>query len=155
MSYNRSDIRLSFNKDNVRFFTNKKKGIVTCVIEADLLTPQDYDTHLYGVSFRRFTGFGMAKCSNDDVFDVERGKRIALAKAENNAYDKAGAYLLEYIKEMDAIRGYIMTFMDKAERHGQHNLDYIDSIHNPEHPLYKKTITNIKVGTTDNKPNNE
>ena len=102
-----------------------------------------------------FRGIGIAKCLEGDIFDEERGKRIALAKAENDAYDKASNYLCEYLDEMSKLTMLIFNFIEKAGRHEAHNLDYIESIHNPEHSMYKEIVTKIKSGTTNGKPNCE
>ena len=154
MSYSRSDIKLKFFKDEVEFYVNKKKGVVTCKIKALLDTPFDWKKKVY-LDNKDIVGIGIAKCLEGDIFDEERGKRIALAKAENDAYDKASNYLCEYLDEMSKLTMLIFNFIDKAGRHEAHNLDYIESIHNPEHSMYKEIVTKIKSGTTNGKPNCE
>lgn len=154
MGFNRNDIKLSFDKDRTQFFVNEKKGIVTCVIEAYLRCPFAFDSKFVWGNFdRTFEGFGMARCQDGDEFDVEKGKRIALAKAENNAYRLANSYLCDMIKEFAFYQASILKFQDKAFRHDVHNTDYIESLHNPDHPMYKPIVTKIKQGTTNGKPN--
>ena len=153
MSYDRSDIKLSFAKDNVKFFVNEKKKTVHCKISAHMKAPFDWQSNLRGIDDESFIGEGFAVCSDCDNFDVERGKRIALARAENDAYSKAGANLCEYLEEMSTLTMFILNFLDKKNRHEEHNLDYINSLHDPEHPMYKEVIGKIKSGTTNGKPN--
>ena len=152
MGFDRSDIKLSFYKDDVKFFVNEKKGIVSCVITADLLVPFSWRSHL-SLNGKFITGRAVAQCHEVDTFDVERGKRIALAKAENDAYRQAGEYLNEYVTEMNLMTKQIVDFFDKKDAHKKHNLDYIESIHDPEHPMYKEIVSIIKNGTTNGKPN--
>jgi hypothetical protein len=92
-------------------------------------------------------GVGVAKCCDEDVFDIERGKRIAMARAENNAYKNALKrlgkiydHLLLYIKA-------IVNFEKKTIGQCTHNIDYIESINNPEHPRYKKELRPINHKT--------
>ena len=128
------------------------KGIVSCVITAELLVPFSWRSHL-SFDSKFITGRAIAQCHKVDTFDVERGKRIALAKAENDAYRQAAEYLNEYVAEMSLMSKQIVNFLDKKDAHKKHNLDYIESIHDPNHPMYKEIVTTIKNGTTNGKPN--
>ena len=152
MNYSRDDFKLSFDKANTQFFVNEKKGIVTCVITADLDTPTRWESPV-DISWRHFKGIGSAKCRPDDTFDVERGKRIALAKAENNIYNKAAQFLNEQLRHLFFFVEKITDFNAKRMQCCSHNNDYIKSIHDPAHPLYKKTVTKLKHGFTNGKPN--
>lgn len=152
MSYSRDNIKLSFFKDNTRFFVNEKKGIVSCVVAAEMNVPYNFDAPV-DIPWKTFKGTGIAKCRHDDKFDVERGKRIALAKAENNVYLDASRYLNGIYKHLEFFMSRINDFNEKGLRHCVHNEDYIESIHNPEHSRYKVTVNPIKHGFTNNKPN--
>lgn len=145
--YNRKDFRLSFNKTNTVFRINKKKGVIRCTIEGYLKTPYSWSSPvaIYGEDI---TATGTARCSKDDVFDEERGKRIALAKAENKAYNLAMSYLATKREHL----AFMIDAIDKFDIHSQkqciHNLGYIESVSNEEHPRYNKKITTVKSGTT-------
>lgn len=152
MNYNRDNFKLSINKDRTQFFVNEKKGIVSCVISAALVTPYNWDGPVC-IPDKIIKTVGVAKCSSDDVFDAERGKRIALAKAENKAYLKAITYLNELFEHLIFFIDRINSFSDKGLSHCAHNVDYMESIHNPEHPMYKVTINPMKHGYTNGKPN--
>lgn len=145
--YNRNDFRLSFNKTHTVFRVNKKKGIIRCTIEGYLKTPYSWNTPvtIYGEDI---TATGVARCSKDDVFDEERGKRIALAKAENKAYNIAKSYLLEKREHLAFIINAIDNFYIHSHNQCVHNLDYIESVSYESHPKYKKEITTVKSGTT-------
>ena len=134
MNYSRDDFKLSFDKDQARFFVNKEKGVVACTVNAHLKSPFDFNSCV-DIPWKNITGVGVAKCHGDDKFDPERGKRIALAKAENKAY-------------LNAIK-----FLDKYNDHCLHNEDYIVSVSDKNHPRFKKRISKIKHGYTNGKPN--
>ena len=142
-NYNRSDFKLRFEKNKTQFFVNKKKGTVSCVVTSYLLCPYSWNSPIMinGVSIN---GTGVAKCHADDTFDIERGKRIAMAKAENKAYLKAVSYLEEQQEHLMFINNAIEAFSNKAYHQCNHNDDYMDSVSNTEHPKYKKELKEIK-----------
>jgi hypothetical protein len=98
-------------------------------------------------------GTGVATCKDGDVFDVERGKRIALAVAENDVYSQAKTYLSTVMKELQFFSRKISDFNAKSDRCREHNKDYITSIHDKNHPLYKTNVDKFKHGFTNGKPN--
>lgn len=153
-NYIRNNFKLSFEKNRTQFFVNEKKGTVSCVVTAYLVCPYSWNSPVVinGVAIK---GTGVAKCHADDTFDVERGKRIAMAKAENKAYLKAVSYLEEQREHLVFMNNAIEAFLSKAYHQCNHNDDYMDSISNTEHPKYKKNITKVKNGCTNNTPNND
>ena len=90
------------------------------------------------------TTTGIAKCSNGDVFDIERGKRIALAKAENKAYRKASRHLFELQKHLSFLNSCIDKFLSKSFHQCSHNDDFIQIISDTNHPEYKEKISSMK-----------
>lgn len=154
-NYNRNDFKLTFDKQNTQFFVNEKKGTVSCIITAYLVTPSSYDWDSpVSISSKVFKYTGVAKCHADDTFDVERGKRIAMAKAENKIYLKAVAYLEKEQEHIIFMNKAITEFTEKAYHQCTHNVEYIESVSNPEHPKYKKTVTKVKSGITNGLSNN-
>ena len=139
MGFNRSDIKISFNNDGTRFYVNEEKGTVVCSVEAYLLVPTNWDSCVV-IPGAHFTEKGIAKCAPGDTFDVERGKRIALARAENNAYIDAMNYLTDYYDKLSVMLQAITAFGDKAYRCCAHNEDYIDSLSFENHPNYRKEL---------------
>lgn len=152
MTLNRNNIKLSFDKDNVQFFVNEKKQIVTCVIYAFMDTPYGLDACV-SLPAMRVKGFGTAQCGSDDVFDVERGKRIAFARAENDAYFNAVSILNKSYKELLVTVKAVEDFAVKAKTHAEHNKDYVKSLSDSTHPFYKAEVFEIKFGYTNGKPN--
>lgn len=152
--YNQNNFKLSFNKNRTQFFVNEKKGTVSCIISAYLVCPYSWNSPVV-IGCLEINCTGIAKCHADDTFDVERGKRIAMAKAENKAYLKAVSYLEEKQKHLVFMNDAIEAFSSKAYHQCNHNVDYMDSISNTDHPRYKKNITKVKSGCTNNTPNND
>ena len=145
MKYPRTDFKLSIDDSQTKFFINQEKGVVTCVIEAYLITPEIVRGPI-AIYSEYFKARGVAKCHNDDIFDVERGKRIALAKAENAVYTKAIKFLNDQMFITNKYLDKIKTFINKGMKQCFHNNDYIESIHNTKHPLYKKNLNKLKIG---------
>ena len=145
--YSRNDFKLSFIKDGIKFYVNEKKRIVTCIVTAIVETPHSWDSCVTIPSIE-VNGVGVAKCHADDVFDVERGKRIAMAKAENKAYNAASNYLYEYSNDVLFFSIKIADFFSKNIKCCSHNDEYIESVSNPEHPQYKKDLKKVMCGTT-------
>ena len=102
-----------------QFFVNEKKRTVACKLYWCLSNDS---------RFRVETSVGIAKCTEEDVFDVEIGKKVAHAKAENKAYNRAARKLEEvgmnYLREAHCI----LEFLHKADFCQCHNLKCIDRI---------------------------
>ena len=152
MSYSRDDFKLTFYKDGAQFFVNEKKRIVVCKVSAEINVPYNWNSSV-SIGYPTLKGTGVATCKDDDVFDVERGKRIALAVAENDVYSQAKTYLSHVMKELQFFTSKISDFKAKSDRCREHNKDYIASIHDKNHPMYKTNVDKFKHGFTNGKPN--
>ena len=145
MRYDRTDIKLSFDKNLIKFYVDYKNEIIICTVEATLFAPWSNESPVY-FSNKSFIGKGIAKCHKDDIFDIERGKRIALAKAENDAYYKASTYVF---KEIEKIYDYVKRmeiFLKKSDNCNEHNLSYIESVSDPQNSRYKKELKEMTCG---------
>lgn len=82
-----------------------------------------WDTQICGVST------GVAICSPEDDFETEKGKKIAMAKAESNAYLSAGTTLSKRFQALTTLCGtfdkMIDSFDEKVEGVNSHNREYI------------------------------
>ena len=146
MNYNRTNIKLSFFNNETKFFVNEEKGTVACKVYACVMTPWANGS-IVGLPYGMIaTGVGVAKCMEGDTFDVERGKRIALAKAENKAYLEALDQLVEYRNELDFFTNAINEFEDKTYHCCAHNEEFIQSLSYEAHPKYKKDLKPLKRG---------
>ena len=62
---------------------------------------------------------------NGDKFDVNVGKKVALAKAENKAYSYVKNWMMLVHKEVVKTVRAMKDFKDKAEKVKTHNVEYI------------------------------
>ena len=69
---------------------------------------------------------GKAICSNDDKFDFEIGKRIALAKAELKLYNHIEKHTAKVIKSINENLKDFESFKDFAIEQVKHNEKYLE-----------------------------
>lgn len=62
---------------------------------------------------------------NGDKFDVNVGKKVALAKAENKAYSYVKNWMMLAHKEVVKTVRAMKDFKDKAEKVKAHNVEYM------------------------------
>lgn len=144
INYERKNFKLSFDNESIKFFINEKKKTVACVIEGVFQTPSL--SRLIKIPPKYVSSEGVAKCHKDDIFDVERGKRIALSKAENCAYKKCMDYLQEYFNSFNDYAFEMNLFVVKAKHTVKHNETYIKTISDETHPNYKKELKKMSCG---------
>lgn len=145
MAFNRNNFKISFVNEMTRFFVNEEKRTVVCVLYGNLNVPTIWDGCVY-IPQNLLCERGVAKCAPEDVFDVERGKRIALAKAENQMYLSALKYLDNYMAQIAVFVNAFEMFNDKAYHACAHNDDYISSLSYEAHPNYRENLTPLKKG---------
>ena len=148
--YSKDVVKISYDGEPL-FYINERKRTVTCVLRGTLRGPEYYNGNFIdwdGVSFndKRISATETARCHKDDAFDVERGKRIALSKAENALYTKATLEVSKTIEQLDFIRDACDKFVIKAFNCQAHNFDYIDSLTMPAHPKYNDGPLSPKKG---------
>lgn len=76
----------------------------------------------------QFLANGRAICSDEDKFDANKGMKIALARAEMNAYKRAYKY---FKSRLDSYKETVKTFSDfcdKAQHCIEHNKEYIKNV---------------------------
>ena len=144
----KNHFKLSFNSERygtkTKFIVNEKKRTVVCILEGFLKTPTPYFEGGVWIDSNYFKVVGVAKCSPEDTFDVERGKRIAMAKAENLVYLEALKYLEPYMKNMEDALMAATAFSDKVYRTCAHNEEYIARLSCPNHPDYIADLAELK-----------
>ena len=146
-NFNRKKFKLTFDKERTQFIVNENKRTVSCITIAEIVAPYAWDSSVH-IPREIFKVVGTARCTADDKFDAERGRRIALAKAENKAYMKAAEYLSKRQEDIIFMDNAITEFRKKAYGQCGHNKDYIESLSNPEHPRYKRKIKKTKRRST-------
>lgn len=102
------------------FNVNEAKKTVTAVLQSCS----------YGRAFycpEKHTTIGIAQCNDSDNFDVKKGKRIARAKAEKEAYICHRKYLLSQLKRIKREADNLSANYERTQYYIQHQKDYINS----------------------------
>lgn len=121
MGFSRNEIKISFY-DGSTFQVNEKNHIVTCKLAGVLRVPVcdgEYSEDKY------ISSKGRARCSVNDTFDVQTGKKIALAKAEKAIYCKAKKILEKKHDDYRKRMTFIENFLIKANNVIEHNNAYV------------------------------
>lgn len=143
-----SKVKISFY-DEPEFYVNEKKGVVTCKIRGIIQLPF---LHVYNglidVQEEMIEGIGVAKCSGNDKFDVNRGKRIALAKAENKAYKTAMNRSREVLIKLHGLIHSYEEMIRKGDRVIEHNNSYVETLSEVNSIFYRKEVLPPKRGVT-------
>lgn len=145
MKRKETNLKVSFNGIEPIFYVNKAKKTVACEISGYAYEIMN-DTWFGELSTPVYKVVGIAYCNDNDEFDEERGKRIALAKAENKLYAKCVDY---YDKEINKYISYMekmILFNKRAKKFCTHNEKYINKISEIDSSNYKKDIKPIKRG---------
>ena len=143
--YSTNNIKVSFIHEP-RFFINEKKRTVTCLLCGRLSGPEENVWPSLDFPAKSIEVRATAKCNKNDVFDIERGKRIAESKAENSFYNEAAIEVSRFAEKLDFLRSACNEFAAKSIRCQAHNIDYIDSLSMPAHPLYCNKVLPKKSG---------
>lgn len=145
--YSRNNFKLSFEKERMEFIVNEVTGRITCVIYAKLLQPkcENSPIKLDDVSF---IISARTTCTPNDTFDVERGKRIAMTKAENRLNMRALRWVRTQLKHISFMTTQMTKFDENLRKQVEHNFGYIERISNPKDLNYMKEVTPVKSGTT-------
>ena len=145
--YNRNNFKLSFEKERMEFIVNEVTGRITCVIWAKLLQPKSEQSPIK-LDDMRFIVSARTTCTPNDTFDIERGKRIAMTKAENRLNMRASRWVRKQLEHINFMATEMSKFDESLRKQVAHNLGYIERISNPKDPNYKKEVTPVKNGTT-------
>ena len=120
MMRNGKRFRLSFDS-HPKFYENLEKKVITCILLGHLTSP-------FGVGYKNIEGLGIARCHPDDVFDVEKGRKVAMLKAKINIRKKALNELLPNMMELNDIYLDGLNFFDRATTHEDYDRQYIKKI---------------------------
>lgn len=117
----RSDIKIRFGKPE--FYANEKKQTVTCKLRFKVEAPYIIRILTKCDLVRSVTATATLK--NNDTFDMNVGKKISLAKAENMAYSIANNLITDAYKNILNATKAISDFRYKVTRVKEHNIEYM------------------------------
>ena len=110
--------------------TSHKEGSKNVVCTIDGMIKFDIPFYWENMLTKRayFTVVGVAVCSDDDKFDLGKGKMIAQAKAENKAYKVAGKMLAELKRQLNNFAQALDNPISSLEEYKSHNDKFIDRV---------------------------
>lgn len=121
------NITLSFDKP--RFVVNEKNGVVICYLDFTVNYSNELNSlYAYKYCDRQYwhhTVKALAIVRDNDTFDEVKGKKVALAKAENKAYLKVKNYVKMAEKDLSKVLQTISNYNRKADKVINHNLEYL------------------------------
>ena len=118
----RNEIKIRFEEPV--YSIDEEKGTVGCILNCEICYPE----MLEFVGFNDkplFYTTATAKLRDGDMWDVNIGKKVSLAKAEQKAYDKTRKICFSKIKELADVIDKLMIFCDKSFAVCTHNEDYL------------------------------
>ena len=128
--FTRENIKLTFKKP--KYYVNKANGIVRCVLNYTVAVPFDNArvSPLFPVPS---TGTVRARAvlQKGDEWNEEVGKKIALARAENQAYTDVKKYVKKFLTSLYPfleVADMCFDFIETTTSHNIHNEDYIANV---------------------------
>lgn len=126
----RNEIKISFKEP--KYHIDKANKVVVCILEGEAKYPKAIDysfTTITNLTFRDVEDIKVkatAKLSPGDEFDENVGMKVALAKAENKAYEQVCINLKEYMRNINTIIEQCKDFFFKSANVIEHNNIYIN-----------------------------
>lgn len=97
---------------------NESKKAITAIVKAK---------SRIGAYAKPILAVGVAYCDNKDEYDVEKGKRLARAKAEKEAYAQHKKHIADNIKFLSHVKTILLAQYMKTERNMARQKEYIKS----------------------------
>lgn len=124
----RNDIKISFEKPE--YIVDENKGVVICKLRFKMYAPKMCVLATKSTQWGDPWCFhqvskGVAFAKDTDKFDVNVGKRVSLAKAENQAYSYVNEWAKSAFKSLCDASNAVVEFTRKANKVRAHNVEYI------------------------------
>ena len=152
-NFNYDGSKFKLRITNERYFVNEEKRTVTVKASIRMSVPEFiwnklmFDVipqgfipdccRVWDDQHKSIQMTATARCAPGDAFNVETGKKIALARLEACAYERFVGSLVKWNAEFREFTEWVnlMTrdFTVKGVRAANHNRDYIDRIMDAEH----------------------
>jgi hypothetical protein len=130
MMNDRNEIKISFKEP--KFHIDKANKVVACILEGTPRYPKAIDYTFTTITDLRYIDVdyikvkAIAKLSPDDNFDENIGMKVALAKAENKAYEQVCTNLKEYMRSINTVIEQCKDFFYKSANVIEHNNKYLE-----------------------------
>lgn len=124
----RNNIKISFEKPI--YAIDEKNGVVVCTLKYKVDAPSTVifasESTIYGSPWHMIQSVkAVARVKDNDIFDVNVGKKVSLAKAENLAYSHVNEWAKTAFKSLCSASDAIVEFTRKANKVRAHNVEYI------------------------------
>lgn len=124
----RNNIKIRFEKPI--YNVDEKNGVVVCTLRYKAAVPKTVivasESTMYGSPWRMTqTVKTVARVKNNDSFDVNVGKKVSLAKAENLAYSHVNEWAKTAFKLLCSASDAIVEFSRKTKKVREHNVEYM------------------------------
>ena len=124
----RNNIKIRFEKPI--YNVDEKNGVVVCTLiyKADAPTTVIFasESTIYGSPWHMTQIVKtVARVKNNDSFDVNVGKKVSLAKAENLAYSHVNEWAKTAFKSLCSASDAIVKFSRKTKKVRKHNIEYM------------------------------
>ena len=126
----RNEIKISFKEP--KFHIDRANKVVVCILEGTPRYPKVIDYTFTTITNLRYENVdeikvkAIAKLSPDDNFDENIGMKVALAKAENKAYEQVCVNLKEYMRSINTVINQCKDFFYKSANVIEHNDKYLE-----------------------------
>ena len=124
----RNNIKISFEKPI--YTVDEKNGVVVCTLGFKVKVPDivifNSKGTIHGTPwYRTLSVKAVARVKDNDVFDVNVGKKVSLAKAENLAYSHTNEWAKSTFRALCSASDAIVEFTRKTNKVRAHNVEYI------------------------------
>ena len=131
-------LKIKIKFDQPALYVDAERGFVKCTLKGTMHLPKDVASSLGLPAQVRVSSKTEAVCKDGDVFSVEKGRKIAIAKAERNIYRNQAERLVRRWKAVNdvvfisidtpTLNSAINDFVEKANGCVTHNERYIKEI---------------------------
>lgn len=124
----RNNIKIKFDKPI--YTVDEKNGVVVCTLKYKVDAPSTVifasESTIPNSPWRMTQSVkAIARAKDNDTFDVNVGKKISLAKAENLAYSYVNEWAKSAFKALCSASDAIVMFSRKTKKVRDHNIVYM------------------------------
>jgi hypothetical protein len=124
----RNNIKIKFEKPT--YAVDEKNKVVVCTLRYKVDAPSTVifasESTIYGSPWHMGqTVKAIARAKDNDTFDVNVGKKVSLAKAENLAYSYVNEWTKSAKNELINAVSAIIDFSNKTKKVRDHNIVYM------------------------------
>jgi hypothetical protein len=124
----RNNIKISF--ENPIYAVDEKNSEVVCTLRYKAKAPNTVifalKSTIHGSPWYKIQSVkAVARVKDNDTFDVNVGKKVSLAKAENLAYSYVNEWAKTALKALCSASNAIVEFSRKTNKVRTHNVEYI------------------------------